>query len=97
MPSDEITTPTVSSDQDDLPIRGRLCALELLLVQIIADRLAAARGDPSRSAAELFESLATAAERMTAPGEHCAEQQRLRDHIKFGLFEVLNAASKRLP
>lgn len=88
--------PIMSNDFDDLPIRARLHAQGLLLAEVMADRLAA-QADPARFAAEHLRALLEATEQEGALPCLCDnELARLREHVKFALFELFSAAVNRL-
>ena len=78
-------------DSDDALTRAHLHAIELLLAEIIAERLSR-QADPAASATSILAKLMTTAEHMPLSNTPAGEAARIRDNIKFTVFDVLNAA-----
>jgi hypothetical protein len=81
----------VLNDNANALTRARLHAIELLLAQIIAERLSG-QADAAASAASILVKLMATADRMPLSDTHAAEDARVRDDIKYTVFEVLNTA-----
>ena len=81
----------VLNDIADALTRARLHAIELLLAQIIAERWTG-HADPATSAARVLVKLIAAADHMPLSDTHAAEEARIRNEIKYAVFEVLNTA-----
>jgi hypothetical protein len=81
----------VSNDNTDPMIRARFQAIELLLAQLIADRLAF-QADAPNSAARLLTWLMANADRMNRLDVQPGEETSIRQETGYNLFETLNAA-----
>jgi hypothetical protein len=81
----------VPNDNIDPMIRARFHAIELLLAQLIANRLVL-QVDAATSAAEILTRLMAKADRMPLLDAHACEESKIREETHYNLFETLNAA-----
>jgi hypothetical protein len=80
---------------DETRMRARLQALEMLVVELVAERLTVPGIDAMKTANDAFAALAGQAEALSADEIPYDEQRRYRELVKATLFEVLQAALVR--
>jgi hypothetical protein len=77
--------------RDDLGLRARVKAVELILAQLVAERLAAS-GDPIARAEAALRDLVGAVSALPLPDLPRDERERFRDLAKYALYGVLEGA-----